>query len=629
MIDPLTITTGCVSLLGGLTALSKQITSFAVVAHGARSDMEAFSKEIASLSPCLEALRQPDLIGFYPDALRPNLVTIIRECDGVTGKMRQLLTKLSSGSAGRRMQWSFTARDEADRLRQSLEAHKSALQIAISLVSLSATQSLQNDTSSIRAKAALIPQMREDTAQIADLRREIAALRVDMNLQQVGLSVPMQRFLEESTAYADSVCGEMSGLDEPATHEMRLPSPDICASFGSSSHLSLERTDDSEQADENVPVAASLEHHDGTTNTTWSLSKFSEKTEEVQRSELDPNSEPAEVLVGGDSWSGVMDRNVEKAKEVECQLPWSPELSIWASEFHEAVRIASAEGLFNYRIQILTSVRAAFSLRTIFMKREIKKAESNIQRLLKARRAFAVTDAELMTILVITSEQPYASCRTLLDSKLETDPCDLGSASSRQRFVLMQQAIKLYHRKLVYCFLEKIKHLDINEEVLQTAVCCGNLEIVRILLTLCVPREPVSSTDPWLGSCYIMWLYYILATRTSLCQHDGHDDHLMADIEAAWSTKPNIASRFRTSEKEGPYDPGSKAVVQFVVKYEDLMQAHENGLREAVGLPLVEWQARTSENRANDIRACAQYLLYKIEAYEKEPWNLFKSMGFY
>ncbi|EXJ60654.1 hypothetical protein A1O7_04807 [Cladophialophora yegresii CBS 114405] len=64
------------------------------------------------------------------------------------------------------MQWSSTARDEADRLPQSLEAHKSALQIAVGLVSLSATQSLRNDTSSIRVKATLLPGLKEDTAKL-------------------------------------------------------------------------------------------------------------------------------------------------------------------------------------------------------------------------------------------------------------------------------------------------------------------------------------------------------------------------------------------------------------------------------------------------------------------------------
>lgn len=213
--DPLTITTGCVSLLSGLTALSKQITSFVVVARQAKPDMDAFSREIASITPCLEALRQPDLIRFYPDALRPNLVTIIRECDGVAGEMRDLLSRRSSGSVAMSLQWSLTTRGEAVRLRQSLEVHKSALQIAIGLIDLSATHSIQNDTSSIRGKASLIPAMKEDTAQIVELRREIAALRRDFNMQRPGLSfpkhrpelsLPMQRFLDESINYAESLC---------------------------------------------------------------------------------------------------------------------------------------------------------------------------------------------------------------------------------------------------------------------------------------------------------------------------------------------------------------------------------------------------------------------------------------
>ncbi|ETI24493.1 hypothetical protein G647_03862 [Cladophialophora carrionii CBS 160.54] len=297
--DPLTITTGCISLLSGLTALSKQITTFALVAHEARADMNAFSKEIASLTLCLDALRQPDLIRFYPDALRPNLTTIIRECDGVVVKMSVLLSKLSSASVARRMQWSFAVRDEADRLRQSLEAHKSALQIAVSLVSLSATQSLQNDTSSIRVKAALLPGLKEDTAQIAELRAELAALRMDMNLYRTGLSIPMQRFLEESTAYADSVCDIAPPFREtPVQESMPPPLTDGLGHADSTQQISGRVPRNMDQANKTLPEhMLCQDHHHGNASDRTTIYSCPNKPRLGSRTSLATDSESSEDLL--------------------------------------------------------------------------------------------------------------------------------------------------------------------------------------------------------------------------------------------------------------------------------------------------------------------------------------------
>ncbi|OCT52466.1 hypothetical protein CLCR_09728 [Cladophialophora carrionii] len=297
--DPLTITTGCISLLSGLTALSKQITTFALVAHEARADMNAFSKEIASLTLCLDALRQPDLIRFYPDALRPNLTTIIRECDGVVVKMSVLLSKLSSASVARRMQWPFAARDEADRLRQSLEAHKSALQIAVSLVSLSATQSLQNDTSSIRVKAALLPGLKEDTAQIAELRAELAALRMDMNLHRTGLSIPMQRFLEESTAHADSVCDIAPPFREnPVQESMSPPLLDGLGHADSTQQISGMVPCNMDQANKTIPEhMLCQDHHHGNASDRTTIYSCPNKPRLGSRTSLATDSKSSEDLL--------------------------------------------------------------------------------------------------------------------------------------------------------------------------------------------------------------------------------------------------------------------------------------------------------------------------------------------
>ena len=57
-------------------------------------------------------------------------------CDGVTNSMSELLEKMSSGSLGRRIQWTALKKDEMEKLMSSLEAHKSALDIALDMTAM-------------------------------------------------------------------------------------------------------------------------------------------------------------------------------------------------------------------------------------------------------------------------------------------------------------------------------------------------------------------------------------------------------------------------------------------------------------------------------------------------------------
>src|SRR2546421_10800485 len=111
--EPLSITTGCVGLISGITNLSMHIALFVSEIRSDRKDMNAVQRELASLSLCLEALRidcssrRVD----YPEAIRENLAQALVNCDVITQQIKELLNKLSSGRLGRRIQWSFNSRD--------------------------------------------------------------------------------------------------------------------------------------------------------------------------------------------------------------------------------------------------------------------------------------------------------------------------------------------------------------------------------------------------------------------------------------------------------------------------------------------------------------------------------------
>jgi hypothetical protein len=46
-----------------------------------------------------------------------NIVRVLMNCDGVTNSMSELLEKISTGSLGRRIQWTALKKDEMEKLR--------------------------------------------------------------------------------------------------------------------------------------------------------------------------------------------------------------------------------------------------------------------------------------------------------------------------------------------------------------------------------------------------------------------------------------------------------------------------------------------------------------------------------
>ena len=134
--DPFTVSTGCIGLIAGIAQLSAQISAFVSSVRDARRDMDAVSRELSSLSMCLSTLRDDSTEIEYPAGLRENLIGVLKHCDSVVKEMAALLRKLHSTNLLRKIQWTINGKDDMNRLRSSLESHKSALEIALDMTSL-------------------------------------------------------------------------------------------------------------------------------------------------------------------------------------------------------------------------------------------------------------------------------------------------------------------------------------------------------------------------------------------------------------------------------------------------------------------------------------------------------------
>lgn len=132
MMEPASIGTLSVAAIATIAKLTIQVNRFLSNVRDARKDMEAVSRELASLTMALSALRDDSAKVRFP----PSLLGVVRNCDRVAGEMRDLLHRLENGGVVGRVRWTIGDREVMDKLRSSLESHKSAIDVALDMASL-------------------------------------------------------------------------------------------------------------------------------------------------------------------------------------------------------------------------------------------------------------------------------------------------------------------------------------------------------------------------------------------------------------------------------------------------------------------------------------------------------------
>jgi hypothetical protein len=229
--DPLSIATACVSLTAGVTNLTMRITVFVSEVKGARKDMDAVAREITSLHLCLGALKDDGTRAeaLFSESMRKNIHEIILNCDIIVQQINDVLIKLSSGRLGRRIQWSLIERDQMNALRSSLESNKTALEVALTVGTISMltkqkrhlvsqqteitdlvikTTAIDITTRQIHARVGVLQDIKQDTGHIKDLAVQIAELRAQLNILGTtgsGSSRKLQDFIDHTKAHAESL----------------------------------------------------------------------------------------------------------------------------------------------------------------------------------------------------------------------------------------------------------------------------------------------------------------------------------------------------------------------------------------------------------------------------------------
>lgn len=137
--DPLTIAVGCVSLVATISKLSEVISTFIRDVRTSRSELDAVSRELLSLKTVLELLEEDtseDVSGSFPETLRLQIIGIVSNCDTVVAEIESVLMSHVGNRIDKSAKWVLAGKGDVNKLRLSLEAHKSALEIALDMVTL-------------------------------------------------------------------------------------------------------------------------------------------------------------------------------------------------------------------------------------------------------------------------------------------------------------------------------------------------------------------------------------------------------------------------------------------------------------------------------------------------------------
>jgi hypothetical protein len=137
--DPLSVATGCLALVTGISKLSITISKFVRDVRSARSDLNSVSQELLPLKTVLELLAEDaedSENSCFPDSLRKQVCGIVSNCNDVVEELVKGLDKHSGSGIDKSIWWAMTGKDDIRKLRCSLEAHKSALDIALDMIAL-------------------------------------------------------------------------------------------------------------------------------------------------------------------------------------------------------------------------------------------------------------------------------------------------------------------------------------------------------------------------------------------------------------------------------------------------------------------------------------------------------------
>jgi len=137
--DPLSIATGCITLIVAVGDCTRRIKNFVVSCRDAQKDLAAMSRDLSDLDMTLHILKndtEANESNQLPANLRQRIRDIMDNCNGALSELKTLLGKYDAAGLQSSTKWALSGKKDADKIRASLQAHKGALSLVVEATTL-------------------------------------------------------------------------------------------------------------------------------------------------------------------------------------------------------------------------------------------------------------------------------------------------------------------------------------------------------------------------------------------------------------------------------------------------------------------------------------------------------------
>lgn len=134
--DPLSLTASCLTLIGSVASVSVTVANFVRCVRDARSDLDAAARELQSMVLELIVEDTKDPSKPFPATLCQNVPNITTNCNDTMLQIQSCLKWYEKASMRSSVQWALSGRDDVEKLRSTLTAHKSALELGLEMFAM-------------------------------------------------------------------------------------------------------------------------------------------------------------------------------------------------------------------------------------------------------------------------------------------------------------------------------------------------------------------------------------------------------------------------------------------------------------------------------------------------------------
>ncbi|QKD49258.2 uncharacterized protein FOBCDRAFT_236695 [Fusarium oxysporum Fo47] len=124
IMDPLSIATGCATLISTIGSLSLSINSFVRTCREARGDLDRVARELLSLQKVLELIQEDvaDESKTFPTTLEQHVSGIVTNCNSVVVELQECITKYGGDNRLKsKAGWAINGQGDVAKLRSNLE----------------------------------------------------------------------------------------------------------------------------------------------------------------------------------------------------------------------------------------------------------------------------------------------------------------------------------------------------------------------------------------------------------------------------------------------------------------------------------------------------------------------------